>query len=167
MTDPRTLSLTELRELLGVLRKGPGDAEPESPQARAVDIDGLVEENRGYGMKLRYTRDVDLEGIPDVLGRTLYRCVQEGLTNARKHAPTAVVRVRVTGDPEEGVNLCVRNGLPPRPAVAMDPPASGFGLVGLAERVELSGGRQSAGVGADGVRPAVGEGVTEMHERLQ
>lgn len=142
-------ALTDLREVLGVLREGPGDATPEQPQA-AMDLQELVEENRRTGMRIEYDAEPTPADLPAALARTLYRCLQEGLTNARKHAPTAVVRVRVTGDPEEGVNLCVRNGLPPRSAVAMDPPASGFGLVGLAERVELSGGRQSAGVGADG-----------------
>lgn len=143
-------ALTELRELLGVLREGPGDAEPESPQARAVDIDGLVEENRGYGMKLRYTRDVDLEGIPDVLGRTLYRCVQEGLTNARKHAPATAVQVRISGGSDQGgVDLVVSNPMAVGDRRAAAAPESGFGLVGLAERVELSGGRQSTHLTAD------------------
>ncbi|GAA3957885.1 sensor histidine kinase [Gordonia caeni] len=143
-------ALTELREVLGVLREGPGDAAPEQPQA-AMDLRELVEENRRTGMRIEYDAELTPAELPAGLARTLYRCLQEGLTNARKHAPTAVVRVRVTGEPQEGVNLRVRNGLSPRSAVAVDPPASGFGLVGLAERVELSGGRQSAGVGADGI----------------
>lgn len=142
-------ALTELREVLGVLREGPGDAEPEQPQA-AMDLRELVEDNRRTGMRIEYDEELTTADLPAGLARTLYRCLQEGLTNARKHAPTAVVRVRVAGEPQEGVNLRVRNGLSPRSAVAVDPPASGFGLVGLAERVELSGGRQSAGVGADG-----------------
>lgn len=143
-------ALTDLREVLGVLREGPGDAAPEQPQA-ATDLRELIEENRRTGMRIEYTAELAPdESLPAGLARTVYRCLQEGLTNARKHAPTAVVRVRVTGDPEAGVNLRVRNGLAPRSAVSMDPPASGFGLVGLAERVELSGGRQSAGIGADG-----------------
>ena len=43
--------------------------------------------------------------VPDVVGRTLYRIVQEGITNAGKHAPGAVVRIEVTGSPEEGVDI--------------------------------------------------------------
>lgn len=142
-------ALTELRDLLGVMREGPGDAEPESPQARAVDIDGLVEENRGYGMKLRYTRDIDFGELPDGLGRALYRCVQEGLTNARKHAPATAVEVRISGSPEQGgVDLVVSNPMPIGESRAVVP-ESGFGLVGLAERVELRGGRQSTHLTAD------------------
>ncbi|EGD56839.1 histidine kinase dimerization and phosphoacceptor region [Gordonia neofelifaecis NRRL B-59395] len=141
-------ALTELREVLGVLRDDPGDAAPERPQAGAGDVDCLVEESRDYGMNLDYSCDADLTTLPEGAGRTLYRCVQEGLTNARKHAPATAVVLRITGTPGQGVELSVSNPLPigePRSVL----PESGFGLVGLAERVELAGGRQSAHLTAD------------------
>ena len=141
-------ALTELRDLLGVLREGPGDAQPEAPQAAAVDIDGLVQENRDHGMNLRYACEVDLADLPDGLGRALYRCVQEGLTNARKHAPATAVDLRISGGVGHGVDLVVSNPMPiGDPGVVA--PESGFGLVGLAERVELRGGRQTTALTAD------------------
>ncbi|MGV9713600.1 histidine kinase [Gordonia sp. NPDC003424] len=136
------LALTELREVLGVLREDPGDAEPEVPQAGASDLDGLIDENRRSGMRIDYACTADLGGLAPARGRTLYRCVQEALTNARKHAPNTPVTVRVTGGPDHGIDLRVENPLPLK-ADIVDPPRSGFGLVGLAERVHLSGGRHT------------------------
>ncbi|WP_040524662.1 sensor histidine kinase [Gordonia effusa] len=136
------LALAELREVLGVLREGPGDAVPESPQAAATDIDALIDDNRNTGMRIEYAATVDFSTMPSSVGRTLYRCVQEALTNVRKHAPAATAHVRITGDQDSGIDLEVVNALP----LAATVPAalkSGFGLVGLAERVELSGGRES------------------------
>ncbi|GAA1480846.1 histidine kinase [Gordonia sinesedis] len=141
------LALTELREVLGVLREGPGDADPESPQAGPTDVDALVVENRTAGMRIDYTRDVDITDIPATTGRTLYRCVQEALTNARKHAPAAAVTVRIDGNRADGVRLRVANPLPIGGSSLA--PESGFGLIGLAERVALSGGRESHSVTDD------------------
>ena len=77
--------------------------------------------------------------MPPAVGRTLYRIIQEGLTNARKHAPGALVRIRLSGSPEDGVDLLVRNavGFGTSPAA----PGSGLGLIGLSERAQLRGGR--------------------------
>ncbi len=133
-------ALTELREVLGVLRDGPGDADPEPPQATVLDVRELIEDNRRAGMRIDVDCDADLQELPSVLGRTLYRCVQEALTNARKHAPASRVRVAVSGRPGDGLDLRIVN---PLSVVAAPPPESGFGLVGLAERVALLGGTQS------------------------
>jgi signal transduction histidine kinase len=57
------------------------------------------------------------EPAPEIAGRTAYRIVQEGLTNARKHAPDAEVTVTVRGGPGEGLTVQVRNrsaGVPAR-----------------------------------------------------
>ncbi|MCF8610262.1 histidine kinase [Gordonia sp. HY285] len=139
-------ALTELREVLGVLRDGPGDADPERPQATAAHVRELIEQNRRTGMRidvhwsLGVNGDLDVDALPAVLGRTVYRCVQESLTNARKHAPASRVRVSVSGEPGRGVDIHVENPL--SLAAGQTPPESGFGLVGLAERVALAGGRQ-------------------------
>lgn len=137
------LALTELREVLGVLREGPGDADPELPQAQASAIDALVDENRRNGMRIDLVCTAEFGGLAAARGRTLYRCVQEALTNARKHAPDTTVSVRITGDADRGIDLVVDNPLP-LGGSSDEPPRSGFGLVGLAERVELAGGRYSA-----------------------
>ncbi|HEY1177610.1 MAG TPA: sensor histidine kinase, partial [Phytomonospora sp.] len=81
------------------------------------------------------------DGPPAHAGRTAYRVVQEGLTNARKHAPGAAVQVAVAGGPEQGITVEVLSrasvGALPEPGI----PGTGTGLVGLAERVSLAGGR--------------------------
>ena len=80
--------------------------------------------------------------MPDGVGRHAYRIVQEALTNARKHAPGAPVRVAVTGCAEEGLVVEVGNALR---AERSRCPAPGTGLVGLRERVHLVGGRLEHG----------------------
>jgi signal transduction histidine kinase len=85
--------------------------------------------------------------VPETLGRTAYRIVQEGLTNARKHASGFPVSVVVAGAEGEVLRVEVVNGLPAG-VVASD--GRGTGLVGLAERAGTVGGRLERGVTADG-----------------
>lgn len=75
---------------------------------------------------------------PDVVGRTCYRIVQEGLTNAAKHAPGARIHITLEGTEGDKLEVSVRNS----PALTKNvrPPASGFGLLGLGERITLAGG---------------------------
>jgi signal transduction histidine kinase len=80
--------------------------------------------------------------IPELAGRTLYRLVQESLTNARKHAPAAVVSIALSGSEADGLSLEIRNPLGFQPATT---PGAGLGLVGLRERLELAGGTLSVG----------------------
>ena len=82
------------------------------------------------------------DGLPDALGRAVYRVVQEGLTNARKHAPHAHADVEVRRHPEEVVVTVANATGPSRPRV----PGAGLGLVGLRERVDLAGGTLEHGV---------------------
>lgn len=135
-------AMIELREVLGILRDGPGDAAPELPQPSADDLADLVAEARQSGMRIESIGDLDVSGIPDLLGRTLYRVVQEGLTNARKHAANTLVTLRVDSDPSTGIRIEVRNPLQVGEA-SSGAPVSGLGLVGLSERTELAGGRLS------------------------
>jgi signal transduction histidine kinase len=133
-------AMAELREVLGVLRDGPGDSAPERPQPSAGDLLDLVSEARGFGMRVDLRVDVELDAVPETLGRTAYRVVQEALTNARKHAADTLVAVRLAGGPDDGLTIEVCNPLrvgEPRSAA----PRSGLGLAGLAERAELAGGR--------------------------
>jgi len=83
-------------------------------------------------------------GVPDAMGRTVYRVVQEGLTNARKHAPGKPVRVTLSGGPGSGLDVLVASRLGTglfTPGV----PGTGTGLIGLTERLDLAGGRLSFG----------------------
>ncbi|MFF3481812.1 sensor histidine kinase [Streptomyces sp. NPDC002701] len=128
-------ALEELREVLGVLRADPGH--PEPPQPSLDRIPDLVADARASGLDVRLADTVT--GVPpDGIGRTCYRIVQEALTNAAKHAPGAVVRITLDGAAGTTLDIGVRNG--PAPLRTARPPASGFGLLGLGERITLAGG---------------------------
>ena len=140
--------MQELREVIGVLREG--EEGTERPQPTLADIPGLVEESRAAGMKVECRLDGDLD-VPAATGRTAYRIVQEGLTNARKHAPAAAVAVTVAAREDGGllVEVVSRRAVGVA-AAGPPPPGSGTGLIGLAERVALAGGEISHGPGPGG-----------------
>jgi signal transduction histidine kinase len=131
-------ALEELREVIGVLR---ADPDGDHPQPTTADLPRLVDEVRAAGVSVDLADELGTE-LDGRLGRTVYRVVQEGLTNARKHAAGQPVRVRVTDD----VLVEVTNPV----GESAGTPGSGTGLIGLAERVELAGGRLEHGV-RDGV----------------
>ncbi|HET6626231.1 MAG TPA: histidine kinase [Nocardioidaceae bacterium] len=132
-------ALADLRTVLGVLRGDPAGDAPNRPQPTWRDIPDLVAEANGAGMSVTYTDDLKGSTLSEQTGRTVYRIVQEGLTNARKHASDTRVRVSVGGDPSAGVLVRVSNPLRVGER-ATAAPESGLGLVGLAERAALSGG---------------------------
>ncbi len=134
-------ALTDLRGVLGVLRDDATGARLRVPQPTYVDLRELVEEARGSGLRVEL-QDLVQGDPPEVAGRTVYRIVQEGLTNARKHAPGAVVTVQVSGSPDDGIDVLLRN---PIGFGTTSTPGAGLGLVGLTERAELRGGRLEAG----------------------
>ncbi|HYJ66344.1 MAG TPA: histidine kinase [Nocardioidaceae bacterium] len=140
-------ALVDLRQVLGMLRDDrPKDA-PERPQPTLRDIPDLIDEAVAAGMNVRLTNDVeDLEPAPETIGRSAYRIIQEGLTNARKHAPNTTVRVQLSGEEGGELTVEIRNPLrvgDDRRDAAL--PESGLGLIGLVERAELSGGRLEHG----------------------
>jgi signal transduction histidine kinase len=140
--DSAHQALEDLRKIIGVLRT-PGDS--GRPQPVLTDLDRLVEESRTAGMRVTLHQHV-AEPAPEIAGRTAYRIVQEGLTNARKHAPDAEVTVTVRGGPGEGLTVRVHNRTAGAPAAI---PGAGLGLIGLAERAELAGGRLAYGRSGD------------------
>jgi len=141
-------ALQELRAVIGVLRDGAAAGRPERPQPDLPDVPALVESARAAGARVRYACHVGGPAAPaPAIGRTVYRVVQEGLTNARKHAPGIPVDVVIDGVPGPGLDVRISNALPPAPAPAA-PPGAGLGLIGLRERVTLAGGRLDHG--ADG-----------------
>jgi len=127
-------ALQDLREVIGVLRAPVG----ELPQPTFADLPILVEDSRKAGLPVEL--DFDAPGIlPDHVGRTAYRIVQEGLTNALKHAPGEPVRIRVAGAPGNGLEVEVVNPAPQRRT------GDGQGLLGLTERAALVDGRLEHG----------------------
>jgi signal transduction histidine kinase len=142
-------ALQDLREIIGVLR-APGDGEgTDRPQPTLATLDALVAESRRAGMRVVLDNGItDPGAVPAATGRTVYRIAQEGLTNARKHAPGAEVTVTVGGRPGDGLTVAIDNPAPE--AGAGDVPGSGQGLIGLTERAALAGGRLEHGPRDDG-----------------
>ncbi|NUP16323.1 MAG: sensor histidine kinase [Streptomyces sp.] len=141
-------ALQDLREIIGVLRAGEPD-DSGRPQPTLAALEALVTESREAGMKVTLDQRVtDPAAVPASVGRTAYRIVQEGLTNARKHAPGTEVTVMVTGGPGEGLSVGVRNPAPDGEVPHV--PGSGQGLIGLTERATLTGGRLEHGPASDG-----------------
>lgn len=145
-------ALEELREVLGVLRDDAGEPEQgrrvDAPQPGLSGIPSLVAEVTSSGQEVRLRADEELwprsVTMPTSTGRHAYRVVQEALTNARRHARGRTVTVRLDGRPGEGLSVEVSN---PMTRVSEGTlPSGGRGLTGMAERVELAGGRFSVGV---------------------
>lgn len=133
-------ALNDLRGVLGVLRDDTTGALIEAPQPTWSDLPRLIQDGRDSGHHIDYEDLVAAADLPmpDSLGRTVYRIVQEGLTNAHKHAPGALVSVQVSGSADDGIDVLLRNPIGFRVSAT---PGSGLGLVGLVERAELVGGR--------------------------
>jgi signal transduction histidine kinase len=132
-------ALEELRGVIGVLRDDGDEAPLQRPQPTIAQIPELVDESRVAGMHVDWHVDVaEPSEIPAALGRTAYRVVQEGLTNARKHAPAAGVEVNIHSGPPLTVEVVSRATLGSPLVDTL--PGTGTGLVGLAERVALAGG---------------------------
>ncbi|MEX5717424.1 sensor histidine kinase [Geodermatophilus maliterrae] len=144
-------ALTDLREILGLLRDPERgiDATDHRPQPTLRDLDTLLADERAAGAHITLHSSLeDLAELPVSTGRSAYRILQEGLTNARKHAPYAAVTVELTGRPGLGLDLCIRN---PAPVGGQDGTRTpGFGLVGLAERAAASHGHLEHGRTPDG-----------------
>jgi signal transduction histidine kinase len=137
-------ALTDLRGVLGVLRDETTGALVSAPQPTYADLPVLVEEAGASGLRIDFHDRLDPAGeqVPDVVGRTVYRIIQEGITNARKHAPGTLLTIELGGSPRDGVDIVLRNPMGFRTTRT---PGAGLGLVGLSERAELRGGRLEAG----------------------
>jgi signal transduction histidine kinase len=142
-------ALEELRDVIGVLREGT-ESEARPPQPTLADLPALIEESKAAGMRIEDELELpDEDQVPAATARTAYRIVQEGLTNARKHAPGTLVRVRVIAG-DEAIAIEVRNRAPLSPLAAPALPGAGSGLIGLGERVDLAGGELRHEFAADG-----------------
>lgn len=130
-----TAALADLRSILGVLRNTE-DGAVSAPQPTLADLPALVAESDGP------VRLVDrTEGsVPDPLGRHAYRVVQEGLTNAHRHAPGAAVVVELSGRAGHELEVRVTNG----PGAPSEGGGAGLGLVGVRERATILGGSVTA-----------------------
>ncbi|MEV4561013.1 histidine kinase [Kitasatospora sp. NPDC049285] len=137
-----TGAMRELREVVGLLR------DDTVPEAGGVDaVDRLAEASRAAGAKVDLRHEGSAVPLAAPTGHAAYRIVQEGLTNAHKHAPGAPIAVTLRYEPDTLV-VEVVNGRPQGEAVAAV--SGGQGLTGLRERARLLGGIVHAGATPDG-----------------
>lgn len=156
-------ALADLREVIGLLRDDDSE-DPESarhPQPGLAELEALIEESRAAGVQVLVEGSLGEAPVGDGAARTVYRVVQECLTNARKHAPGEPVMINFERTEDE-VTVEVRN--PVRdPVLAVGPEADtglGAGLIGLGERASLAGGsfshHQQGGVFTASARVPIG-----------
>ena len=132
-------ALAEMRRLLGAMRSD-GDGLDLAPQPGLDALHALVGDVSRAGLPVRLHVDGEPFPLPRAIDLSAYRIVQEGLTNALKHAHANRADVTVRYRPEElelevaddGVGSVTTNG-------------HGHGLVGIRERVSIYGGEMSAG----------------------
>lgn len=155
------MALDELRDLVGVLNTTSADlsermANP-SPRTGSAgtpeqlpDPATLVAESVSAGIPVELDVEGERSQMSPTIARTVHRIVQEALTNARKHAAGAEIRVELRYRPD-GVGIRVVNTPPRRqPDEVLAGSGSGLGLSSLRHRVELVGGTLQAGPAPDG-----------------
>lgn len=136
-----TASLAEMRAALGL-----SNGEPDSGKG-LPELSDLVSRARGAGMTVDF--DAATLEVSPMVGRAVFRIVQESLTNAAKHAPGASVRITVRSEAADLV-VTVESGPAAYPVkVAVD--SGGLGLAGMAERATTAGGKLDVERGAGGL----------------
>ncbi|MDQ0489777.1 signal transduction histidine kinase [Streptomyces thermodiastaticus] len=154
-------AMRELREAVGILRddteEPPAPAPGPEPEAAgaphergAAGVDALVASSRSAGAPVELRRSGERRPLAAAADHAVYRIVQEGLTNAHKHAPGAPITVELRYEPDslvvEVANAPVPEGAPSGPPAI----SGGQGLAGLEERARLVGGMVHSGPSPDG-----------------
>lgn len=137
-------ALAEMRRLLGAMRRD-GDGLELAPQPGLDGLESLVDQVGRAGLPVRVHVDGDPYELPRAIDLSAYRIVQEGLTNALKHAEATRADVTVLYGRDD-VQIEVRDdgrGVSPTDGL-------GHGLVGIRERVKIYGGEMTAGTAAEG-----------------
>ena len=138
-------SLIEVRASVGLLRETSSHdvaAGVAPPVPGFGDLPALIDQLQRAGADVSLTVSGDLEALPETAGATVYRIVQEALTNATRHALGSPVAVRVAAG-DSGVEVFVESDGPPGNG-------SGMGLANMAERAKALGGTCTAGAGPRG-----------------
>jgi signal transduction histidine kinase len=147
LTETGRSALADMRRVLGVLRE-PGDDAPLEPEPD-VSLDGLVERFRTAGLPVRLVRSGAVDALPLTVRRSLWRIVQESLTNVLRHAPASplvlVELARVADATGERVEVRITNQAEPLPREAVVASGSGRGIIGMRERAASLGGTVEAG----------------------
>ncbi|MFD3482252.1 sensor histidine kinase [Streptomyces sp. NPDC058665] len=145
--DTGRQAMSELRRVLGVLREEQHGERPLSPQPGIRDLDALLARVRTAGLGVTYRTVGDLDTLGGSVQLTVYRIVQEALTNTLKHAGAgSAAEVTVTSDAGQVRIRIADTGAPPEaggPAPRSDD--AGHGLVGIRQRAALYGGTTTIG----------------------
>jgi signal transduction histidine kinase len=168
-------ALEEMRHMLGLLRSGEAaDQDPPDPGATGdpgasgaaaaygpafglADVDDLAERARGVGLPVTVLRQGAVREVPEDVGLTVYRVVQEALTNVLKHAGTASAIVSLSFADDLDV-LVTDDGHGAAATGHGELPGAGLGTSGMTERVAALGGTLTAG-------PRQGGGY-QVHARI-
>ncbi|MEU6987758.1 histidine kinase [Streptomyces sp. NPDC046324] len=141
-------AMGQLRRMLGVLREGTEGPEPREPQPDLGGLPGLLERVRAGGLEVAYGTTGGVWALPAATGATVYRIVQEALTNVVKHAGARTASVRLAYG--EGVLEVVVTDDGRGPRRGARPGGGGHGLVGIRERAAAHGGTAVCGPGPEG-----------------
>jgi signal transduction histidine kinase len=146
--------LSELRRVLGVLRS---DRPDTAPQPGLDDLPGLFSSARSGGLTVAAEISGAPRPVPDGVGLSAYRIVQEALSNAMRYAPGATVQVKLYYGGAALVIEVRNDGCPPGSAEGGGPHngdalglGSGHGIIGMRERAAMLGGHLTAGRTAKG-----------------
>ena len=140
-------AVVELSRMLCLLRSD--DTDSVAPLPSLIGLDALSSTVRSAGLRVDLDVLGDLDDLPPALDLSVYRVVQEGLTNAVKHAPGTHVRVRLERS-SSTVQIEVSDTGPSSGPVDATSGGTGLGLIGLRERVSIFGGQLDAGPRAGG-----------------
>ncbi|MEU5714872.1 histidine kinase [Streptomyces sp. NPDC020403] len=163
LREASVVAMHELRDVVGVLRDGAdvsgpgggpeamdvGGGGPGTPSRGVAGIEGLVDASRRAGTAVELRRSGEERPLAPAADHAAYRVVQEGLTNAHKHAPGATITVGLRYEPDSLV-VEIAHGPAAEPVDRGSVASGGQGLTGLGERARLVGGMVHAGPTADG-----------------
>jgi signal transduction histidine kinase len=138
-------SLAEVRQAVGMLREQTSSSVPLPHAAQLLE---LVESFRRAGRRVQLDVDGDPDALSTTAGLTVYRIVQESLTNVARHAPSAAARVHLEISADRTRVLVDDDGGPQ----ARDEDADGVGIISMRERAVASRGQLAAGPTATGWR---------------
>lgn len=130
-------ALADLDDALATLR----DEGPAARQRTLDDLDTLITQSEAAGLVIRTDLEGPLESLPEPLSRDAFLVVQEGLSNALRHAGPIAVTLRIAVE-DHVVRMTVANPMPPAPTERR--PSGGRGLRGIAERCAARGGTAEA-----------------------
>jgi signal transduction histidine kinase len=138
-------ALSEMHRMLGVLRLQDGDAAEREPQPGVRDLPTLVERTRQAGLETTLTVEGVARELPAAVDLSVYRIVQEALTNVIRHAHATHAAVTLAYSPQALEVTVLDDGTAAHGTHANGDAPGGHGLVGMRERVSLFGGELETG----------------------